>query len=104
MSTVTIAIIVVSLIAAAIYVAGFVRGVHNAFNGYQQRTSEDSGPVPQKGYWISIAIALAFSVVSIAGMGYSAIFIYLSLFSVIVATFGVGAAFFIEKKISRSTL
>jgi hypothetical protein len=72
--------------------------VKNAFNGYRQASNDDA-PVSREGHWLTIAAALAFSVVSIAGMGYSPVFIYISLFSVIVTTLGVGTAFFIEKKV-----
>jgi hypothetical protein len=91
-------VIIASAVATVIYVAGFIRGVKNAFNGYRQAPDDDA-PVSQEGHWLAIAVALTFSVVSIAGMGYSPVFIYISLFSVIVTTFGVGTAFFIEKKI-----
>jgi hypothetical protein len=98
-STVTLIIIILSAIATWIFVSGFIRGVRNAINDYRHPSASGETPVPADGHWGLIVLAFAASVISIAGIGYSSVFIYVGPFLVILTTLGVGVAFFIEKKI-----
>jgi hypothetical protein len=98
MSAITLIITIGSVLATAVFAAGYWRGVQNAINDFRQGETEEA-PVPQDGHWGGIALAFALSIVSIAGIGYTPYFVYAGPFLVLVTTFGVGLAFFIEKKV-----
>ncbi|HEY0291127.1 MAG TPA: hypothetical protein VGC51_02140 [Hansschlegelia sp.] len=95
MSTVTLVIVLGSIIATAVFAAGYVRGVRNAFGEY--RLEERDPPVPQHGHWGGIAFALLASIVIITAIGFSSAWVYAGPFLCLVTTLGVGVAFFIEK-------
>ncbi|GHU11420.1 hypothetical protein FACS1894185_4640 [Betaproteobacteria bacterium] len=98
-STVTFIIIILSALAALVFAGGFIRGVKNAINGFRNPSEDKETPVEQNGHWGLIGLAFLASIVSIAGIGWHAAFIYAGPFLVIFTTLGVGVAFFIEKKV-----
>jgi hypothetical protein len=102
MSTITLVIIVLSVLATVFFVAGYARGLMNAINGYHA-PEEPEEVAPQNGHWKGISLALAMSILVIAGMGYSTFFVYLGPVLVLITTVGVGVAFFIEKKTPAPT-
>ncbi|MGW5960721.1 hypothetical protein [Methylorubrum thiocyanatum] len=96
MSSITLLIILGSVVSTAIFVAGYRRGVHNAFSGYGIEETEQ--PVPQDGHWGGILLALLGSIVVITAMGFSSAWIYAGPILCLVTTIGVGVAFFIERQ------
>lgn len=96
MSTITLLVTLASIASTAVFVAGYVRGVRNAFSGY--RVEETEAPVPQNGHWGGIAFALLCSIVVITATGFSSAWIYAGPILCLVTTVGVGVAFFLEKQ------
>jgi hypothetical protein len=98
MSTITLVITALGVLITIFFAAAYVRGVRNAVNSFRQPPGPEK-PVPQDGHWISMAFAVLVSIVSIVGVGYSAAFVYVGPFLVLVSAAGTALAFFLEEKV-----
>ena len=89
-------IVILGLCAAAVFLAGFARGLRNAVLEYRQGKPEPT-VVPEYNYAAMTAISVVASAVIIALAGYSPGFIYAGPMLALCTAVGIGTAFFVER-------
>jgi hypothetical protein len=101
LSTISIVIIVLGILATLLFVAGFFRGLSNAIALHRHPpTSEPE--VSENEHWPSVIFAIVASAVIIAAVGFTPAAIYAGPILVLVTAAGVGLAFFLEGKAGTS--
>ena len=97
MSTISIVILVLGILATVLFAAGFVRGVQNALNGFR-KGSEERFLVTDNAHWFAVGLSVLGAAVVIAAVGFIPAFIYAGPLLVLVSAAGTGLAFFIEDR------
>lgn len=97
MSTISIVILVLGILATGLFAAGFVRGVQNALNGFR-KASEEHFLVTDNAHWLAVGLSVLGAAVVIAAVGFSPAFVYAGPLLVLVSAAGTGLAFFIEDR------
>jgi hypothetical protein len=95
MSTIYLVIIIFGLVATAIFMIGFAKGLRDAIIEYRAQLP-DPVETDQEPYGWSAAFAVVASAVIIALPGMSAMWIYAGPLLAIVTALGCGVAFFLE--------
>jgi hypothetical protein len=96
MSTVSITIIVLGLIATAIFAAGFYRGLRQSIAGRDVKGSDDAG-YDASDRWPSVILAVIASAAIISLVGFYPSAIYFGPFLVVLTAAANGVAFFLDK-------
>lgn len=89
-------ILILGLCAAALFLAGFVRGLRNAILEYR-RGRPESSEVPEYNYAGMAVISVIASAVIIGLAGFSPAFIYVGPLLALCTAAGIGTAFFVER-------
>ena len=89
-------IVTLGLCAAALFLAGFARGLRNAVLEYRRGKPEPT-VVPEYKYAGMAAISVVASAVVIALVGFSPAFIYAGPLLALCTAVGIGTAFFVER-------
>jgi len=97
MSTISIVILVLGILATVLFAAGFVRGVQNALNGFR-KGSEEQFLVTDNAHWLAVGSSVVGAAVLIAAVGFIPAFVYAGPLLVLVSAAGTGLAFFIEDR------
>jgi hypothetical protein len=95
MSTIYLVIIIFGLVATAIFMIGFAKGLRDAIIEYRAQLP-DPVETDQQPYGWSAGFAVIASAVIIALPGMGAMWIYAGPLLAIVTAFGCGLAFFVE--------
>jgi hypothetical protein len=96
MSTIYLVITIFGLVATAIFMTGFAKGLRDAIIEYRAQLP-DPVETDQEPYGWSAAFAVIASAVFIALPGVSAMWIYAGPLLAIVTAVGCGLAFFVER-------
>jgi hypothetical protein len=89
-------ILILGLCAAALFLAGFVRGLRNAIIEYR-RGKPEPAEVPDYKYAGMAAVSVVASAVIIALAGFSPAWIYAGPLMALCTAAGIGVAFFVER-------
>lgn len=89
-------IVVLGLCAAALFLAGFIRGLRNAILEYREGKPEPTD-VPDYNYAGMAAISVVASAIVIALAGFSPAFIYIGPLLALCTAAGIGTAFLVER-------
>ena len=94
-----IVIIILSILATLLFVAGYIRGIKHALSDYQ-RTKDQVliGGVNRTRYSLSTVIAVVVSAVVIALVGVNPVFVYLGPILAIGTNAMIGFAFFYDRE------
>ncbi|MBL8893892.1 MAG: hypothetical protein JNJ53_04780 [Rhizobiales bacterium] len=100
MSTISLIIIVLGLVATIIFVAGFARGLRQSIAA-RDAASDQSGD-EDRNYWPSVVFAVIASAVIIAAVGIIPAAVYAGPVLVILTAAANGVAFFLDHGYARS--
>jgi hypothetical protein len=89
MSTISMVILVVGILATVLFAAGFVRGVQNALNGFR-KGSEEQFLVTDNAHWVAVGLSVLGAAVVIAAVGFIPAFVYAGPLLVLVSAAGPG--------------
>ena len=98
MSTIYLVIIIFGIIATAIFVLGFARGLRDAIRDYRNKAA-DADDSDDGRYGQSAIFAVVASAVVIALVGFNPVFVYVGPLLAIVTALGVGVAFFLDRPV-----
>jgi hypothetical protein len=89
-------ILVLGICAAAVFLAGFIRGLRNAIIEYR-RGKPEPAEVPEYNYAGMAVISVVASAIVIALAGFGPNWIYAGPLLALCTAVGIGTAFFVEK-------
>ena len=101
MSTITTILLLLGILATAVFVAGFLRGLRQAIDGRLQVARQAA--VSENENWPSVVVAVVVSAVVIAAIGFIPAAVYAGPLLVIVTAAATGVAFFLDPGEGRSS-
>ena len=98
MSTISTIILILGVFITILYVAGVIRGLRNAFNGFRKNGQDGQYLVTDNAHWTAVILSIVGAAAVISAIGFAPAFVYAGPFLALVTAMGVGVAFFIEEK------
>jgi len=99
MSTISLIIVVLGIMATLLFSAGFVRGVRTALNDFRKGAQQEFR-VSDNAHWFAVSFSVIGAAFVIAAIGFIPAFVYAGPLLVLVSAAGTGLCFFLEDRIS----